>query len=111
MSGECELRIVFRATRLFEMREFTKDAEALVDFFPRQRLQALGAEAFDGKRSHHAAVEKSALERLAGQFFLRREIAHEPAGKRVSRPGWIFHFFDGQRGSAKRMMADTEGAF
>ena len=47
------------------MRQFAEGIEARVDLFARQRLQTLGAEALDSKRSHYAAVEHGVLQHTA----------------------------------------------
>ena len=48
-----------------QMRQFAEGIEARVDLFARQRLQTLGAEALDSKRSHYAAVEHGVTQHTA----------------------------------------------
>src|ERR1700730_17758999 len=92
------------------MRQLAEDLKPLINLVAGQRLQSLRAEALDGKRSHHSAVKQRSLQHFAVQFLLRREVAHKSARKRISRSGRIFHFFDGQCRSAKRMMPNTKCA-
>src|SRR5207244_7364683 len=93
------------------MSEFAEDLEAGVNLVACQRLQALGTETLDGEGSHDPAVEESALDDLAIQLWLRGDVSHEPAGKRVAGAGWVFHFFNWQCGCAEGMSADPNGPF
>ena len=96
---------------LLEVGQFAEELETGIDLFAGQRLEALGAETLDGERSHDPSIEQSALQYFAIQFLLRGDVAHESAGERISRTGWILHFFDGQRGRAEGMTADAERPF
>src|SRR5208283_370985 len=59
----------------------------------------------------HPAIKQSALQHLAINFALRRDISHESTRKRVARSRWILYFFNRQRGRAKRMPSNAEGSF
>ena len=95
---------------MVEVREFAEDLEAGFDLLAGQVGQALGPEAFDGERSHHAAVEHGALEHLAVQLALRSDVSHEASGEGIAGAGGIAHLLDRQSGSAEGMAADAERA-
>ena len=40
-----------------KVRQLAEELEAVIDFFARKLLQALGAEALDGEGAHDAAIE------------------------------------------------------
>src|SRR5208283_5221871 len=94
----------------FQVGEFAKDLKALVNLFAAQGLQPLRAKTFHGKRAHDPAVEQSPLQDFAAQLFLRRQIAHESAGKGIARSGGIFHLIERQRSPPKRMPPRPKGA-
>src|SRR5580658_4164580 len=75
-----------------KMRQLAEEHKALVNFFARQCLQPFRAKPLHGKRPHHAAIEHRSLERARSDFFLRRQIAEESAGKRIAGPGRIDDF-------------------
>src|SRR5271165_1251679 len=102
---------IWFAAGSFQMGQFAKDLEAGVDFFPSEGLQALGAKAFNGERSHHPAVEKRSVQHFAVQLCLRSDVSHESTGKGIARSSRIFHFLNGQSGCAERMVADAKCAF
>src|SRR5262249_43832619 len=96
---------------LVDVRQLAEDLVTLFDLLARELLQALGAESFDGKRTHHAAVEHGALEDVAGELVLRSDVAHEAAGKAVARAGGVDYALDRQRGRTEGMPSDSERAF
>src|SRR5580704_18746235 len=85
----------------FQMGQFTKDLEASIDFFAGERLQAFGAKTLNGKRSHYAAIKKSAFQNFAVQLFLRSDVSHKSPGKRIASSGGIFHFLDRESGRSQ----------
>src|SRR5271169_6975169 len=94
---------------LIQVGQFAEDLKACINSSAREILEPLGSEAFHGKRSHDSAVKQSALQHLAINFALRRDVSHESAGKRIAGSGWIFHFFNRECGRAKRMRSNAEG--
>src|ERR1700730_1433832 len=90
------------------MRQFTEYLKARVNFLARKILQPLRPEAFHGKRSHYTAVKQGALQHLAIDLALRRDVSHESSGKRIAGPGRILYFFYRQRWRAKRMRSKAE---
>jgi len=93
---------------LFQVRQFAEYLKARINFSARKILQPLRTEAFHGKRSHHATVKQGALQHLAINLALRRDVAHEPAGKGIAGPGRVLYFFNRQRRGAKRMRSNAE---
>src|ERR1039457_4979608 len=59
--------------REVKVRNLPEDFKARVNLFARHGLQTLRAEAFDRKRSHHAAIEHRPAKDRGGQFRLRRK--------------------------------------
>src|ERR1700734_485438 len=88
---------------LLEMSQFAKDLIASVDLLTRQRLQPLRSEALDGERTHHAAVEKGALEHFSIQFLLGSHVSHEAAREGIARASGVLNLFDWKSGSAEWM--------
>src|SRR5215467_11934101 len=78
----------------FQVSELAENLKAAIYFFARKILQALGAEALNCERSHHAAVKQRALQDLAIELFLRSDVAHESAGERISGTSRILDFVD-----------------
>src|SRR5207302_10917238 len=76
---------------------------------PLQRMPSLRPEAVGSQRSQDATIKQSPLQDLAVQLASRRNVTHEAAGKRITRPSRILYFLDRQRRRAKRMPADAEG--
>src|SRR5260370_41268154 len=56
------------------------------------------------------AIKQGALQHLAIDLALRRDVSHESTGKRIARPSRVFYFFNRQRWRAKRMRSKAEGA-
>src|ERR1700678_240237 len=96
---------------LIEMCQLAEDMKARVDFLARKVLQPFGSKTFHGKRSHHTTVEQSAFQHLAIDLTLRRDIAHESAGKGVTGSSRIFYFFDRERRGSKGMRSKAERSF
>src|SRR5579872_2920237 len=96
---------------LFKMRQFAKNLKALFNLFALQRLQPLGPKPFHRKRPHDSAVEQCPLQNFAIDFFLRSDVTHKSARKRISRPGRVLHFIDWQSWRAKGVAPHTERPF
>src|ERR1700694_5682803 len=71
------------------MRESFEIAEALVDLFMREALHAFSAELFNVERGHHRPEDHRPPQSSFVQFFLARQIAHQPARKGIARACWI----------------------
>src|SRR4029077_20693688 len=97
--------------KLLQVGQLAEYQKTFFDLFASKRLQALGAEAFDGERSHDAAVEESALENFAVQVFLGGEVAHEASSEGIAGAGGIFDFFNRQCWGAEGMTANAKRTF
>src|SRR6266403_5180072 len=95
---------------LLQVRQFAEQLKARFNFPATEILQPLGPETFHGKRSHHAAVKQGALEHLAINLSLGRDVSHASAGKRIAGSGRVFYFFNRQRWRAKGVRSDAEGS-
>src|ERR1035437_5124161 len=95
---------------LLQVGQFAEQLKAPFNFSAVKILQALGPEAFHGKRSHYPAIKQSSLQHLATDtaVALRRNVSHESAGKGIAGAGGIHDFFNGQRRRAKRMRSNAE---
>src|ERR1700679_3296464 len=83
-----------------KVREIAEDFETLVDFFAFEIRDPVGAEFFDRKGPHHAAVEDRAAQHAWRQMRLRCKIAEEASGKAVACACRVHHFLKRQRGCA-----------
>src|SRR5208283_4757212 len=104
--GPLALRLAFLLHRIapntltalkLEGGELRKKARAGVNFAALESGEALHAEFFYCEAAQHGTVHHRVAQRALVHFSRACEVAHEAAGKAVSRAGGIVYFFQWER--------------
>src|SRR5579885_2388499 len=80
-----------------KLRELLEMPRPRLDLASRHVANAFEPKALDGKASHDRPVHHRAPQHRVVHARSRCEIAHEPAGETIARPGGIVHFLQRKR--------------